>query len=74
MDCAAQPIYANESTGASQGIIEARILVAKFIQHGVNATALKASNVVVCACVPEIMLRNRGDGPFALPSLVNERC
>ena len=49
---------------ASQAIIDARVLGAMFIEHGVNAAALKAYDDALCASVSEVVLRNRGAGPL----------
>ena len=71
---AAHPMYPTGSNGASQAIIDARVLGAKFIEYGVNASALAAYNDQLCGPVSEVVLRNRGAGPFGLLNLVNERC
>ena len=71
---AAHPMYPTGSNGASQAIIDARVLGAKFIEYGVNASALAAYNDQLCRPVSEVVLRNRGAGPFGLLNLVNERC
>ena len=71
---AAHPMYPTGSNGASQAIIDARVLGAKFIEYGVNALALAAYNEQLCGPVSEVVLRNRGAGPFGLLNLVNERC
>ena len=67
-------MYPTRPNGASQAIIDARILDAKFIEHSVSAAALKAYDYALCASVSEIVLRNRGAGPFELLKLVNDRC
>ena len=74
MGDAAHPMYPTGSNGASQAIIDARVLGAKFIEYGVNASALAAYNEQLCGPVSEVVLRNRGAGPFGLLNLVNERC
>ena len=71
---AAHPMYPTGSNGASQAIIDARVLGAKFIEYGVNESALAAYNEQLCGPVSEVVLRNRGAGPFGLLNLVNERC
>ena len=60
---AAHPMYPTGSNGASQAIIDARVLGAKFIEYGVNALALAAYNDQLCGPVSEVVLRNRGAGP-----------
>ena len=71
---AAHPMYPTGSNGASQAIIDARVLGAKFIEYGVNESALANYNEQLCGPVSEVVLRNRGAGPFGLLNLVNERC
>jgi len=74
MGDAAHPMYPTGSNGASQAIIDSRVLGAKFLQHGVGAAALAAFNDDLCKPVSEIVLRNRGAGPFGLLNMVNDRC
>jgi hypothetical protein len=40
----------------------------------VNARALEAFDRKLCGPVSELVLRNRGAGPFGLLNLVDERC
>ena len=70
----AHPMHPAGSNCASQAFIDARILGAKFIQHGVSAAILKAHDDALCSSVSKIMLRNRAAGPFGLLSLLNDRC
>ena len=70
---AAHPMYPTGSNGASQAIIDGRILGAKFLEHGVTTTALQAYNETLCKSVSEVVLRNRDAGPFGLLNMVNER-
>ena len=74
MGDAAHPMYPTGSNGASQAIIDARVLGAKFLQHGVGAAALAAFDADLCQPVSEIVLRNRGAGPFGLLNMLNDRC
>ena len=74
MGDAAHPMYPTGSNGASQAIVDARVLGAKFLAHGVNEAALAAYDAQLCQPVSEVVLRNRGAGPFGLLNLVNERC
>ena len=71
---AAHAMYPTGSNGASQAIVDTRILGAKFIEHGPNAKALAAYNDALCGPVSELVLRNRGAGPFGLLNMVDERC
>ena len=74
MGDAAHPMYPTGSNGASQAIIDARVIGAKFLQHGVGAQALSAYDAELCKPVSEVVLRNRGAGPFGLLNMVNDRC
>ncbi len=74
MGDAAHPMYPTGSNGASQAIIDARVLGAKFLTFGLNEAALAAYDAELCKPVSEVVLRNRGAGPFGLLNLVNERC
>ncbi len=71
---AAHAMYPTGSNGASQAVIDARELGAAMLTHGVNATALEAFNDKLCGPVSELILRNRGAGPFGLLNMVNDRC
>ena len=71
---AAHAMYPTGSNGASQAIMDARILGAKFLAHGVNPDALAAFNAELCEPISALILRNRGAGPFGLLNMVNERC
>jgi len=74
MGDAAHAMYPTGSNGASQAIIDARILGAKFLAHGVDKDALAAYNEDLCAPISALILRNRGAGPFGLLNMVNDRC
>lgn len=74
MGDAAHAMYPTGSNGASQAIIDARILGAKMLTHGVSPAALTAYDDALCAPVSALILRNRGAGPFGLLNLVNDRC
>ncbi|WP_068086268.1 flavin-dependent oxidoreductase [Novosphingobium rosa] len=74
MGDAAHPMYPTGSNGASQAIMDARILGRQFLTGGVNAASLAAFNAELCGPVGQLALRNRGAGPFGLLRLVDERC
>lgn len=74
MGDAAHAMYPTGSNGASQAIVDARELGAMFIRHGVNADALTAYDAKLCGPISEVILRNRGAGPFGLLNMVDERC
>ena len=71
---AAHVMYPTGSNGASQAIVDARVLGAAMIEHGVTARALEAYDTRLCAEVSAVVLRNRGAGPFGLLNLLDERC
>ena len=74
MGDAAHAMYPTGSNGASQAVIDARVLGAKLVEHGVTAHALTAYNNQLCEPVSALVLRNRGAGPFGLLNMVNDRC
>jgi len=71
---AAHPMYPTGSNGASQAIIDARVLGRIFVEQGVNAGSLAAFDAELCEPVGQLALRNRGAGPFGLLRMVDERC
>lgn len=71
---AAHAMYPTGSNGASQGIIDARVLGAAMVEHGATQSAFAAYNAKLCGPVSELILRNRGAGPFGLLNIVDERC
>ena len=74
MGDAAHAMYPTGSNGASQAIIDARTLGAMLIANSVDPTALAAYDDKLCGPVSELILRNRGAGPFGLLNMVDERC
>jgi len=71
---AAHAMYPTGSNGASQAIIDARVLGAAMVEHAVTQDALAAYDGKLCGPVSQLVLRNRGAGPFGLLNLVDERC
>ena len=71
---AAHVMYPTGSNGASQAIVDARVLGAAMIEHGVTTEALQAYDQKLCAEISAVVLRNRGAGPFGLLNLLDERC
>lgn len=71
---AAHAMYPTGSNGASQAIIDARELGAAMVAHGATEAALEAYDAKLCAPISQLILRNRGAGPFGLLNLVDERC
>lgn len=71
---AAHPMYPTGSNGASQAIMDARVIGKLMLEHGVTQEALAAYDAELCQPVGSLALRNRGAGPFGLLNLVEERC
>ena len=71
---AAHVMYPTGSNGASQAIVDARVLGAELVAHSVSARALAAYDARLCAEVSAVVLRNRDAGPFGLLNLLDERC
>jgi 2-polyprenyl-6-methoxyphenol hydroxylase-like FAD-dependent oxidoreductase len=71
---AAHVMYPTGSNGASQAIVDARVLGAAILEHGPTPEALKAYDAKLCGPMSELVLRNRGAGPFGLLNIVDERC
>ena len=74
MGDAAHAMYPTGSNGASQAIVDARVLGACMIAHGVTPAALAAYDAQLCGPISQLILRNRGAGPFGLLNMVDERC
>ncbi|MEX0283960.1 MAG: flavin-dependent oxidoreductase [Paracoccaceae bacterium] len=74
MGDAAHAMYPTGSNGASQAIVDARVLGAQLLTHGVTPAALSAYDAQLCGPISEVVLRNRGAGPFGLLQLLEERC
>ncbi|MGE3144902.1 MAG: flavin-dependent oxidoreductase [Pseudorhodoplanes sp.] len=71
---AAHPMYPTGSNGGSQAIVDARHLGAAMLEHGATPAALAAFDAKFCAPISQLVLRNRGAGPFGLLAMVDERC
>jgi len=71
---AAHAMYPTGSNGASQAIMDARVLGAQMLAHGVGPSALCAYDAQLCGPISDLVLRNRGAGPFGLLKLVEDRC
>ena len=54
--------------------MDARVLGAAMLEHGVTARALQAYDARLCGEISAVVLRNRGAGPFGLLNLLDERC
>ncbi|MGD9921552.1 MAG: flavin-dependent oxidoreductase [Pseudorhodoplanes sp.] len=71
---AAHAMYPTGSNGGSQAIVDARVLGAAMVEHGVTPDALAHYDEALCGPISQLILRNRGAGPFGLLNLVDERC
>jgi len=74
MGDAAHAMYPTGSNGASQAIVDSRVLGACMVEHGVTEKALAAYDEKLCGPISALILRNRGAGPFGLLKLVDQRC
>ncbi|HXD47022.1 MAG TPA: flavin-dependent oxidoreductase [Pseudolabrys sp.] len=71
---AAHAMYPTGSNGGSQAIVDARELGAAMVARGVTQAALAAFDEKLCGPISQLVLRNRGAGPFGLLNIVDERC
>lgn len=71
---AAHPMYPTGSNGATQAIVDARVLGRAMLEHGVTEAALRHYDEQLCAEISAVVLRNRGAGPFGILNIVDERC
>jgi 2-polyprenyl-6-methoxyphenol hydroxylase-like FAD-dependent oxidoreductase len=74
MGDAAHAMYPTGSNGASQAIVDARVLGAAFLAHGVGRQALHAYESSLLADMSALVVRNRETGPFSVLGIVDERC
>ena len=73
MGDAAHPMYPTGSNGASQAIIDARVIGRAMLEHGVSPAALSSYDDLLCGPIGQVAMRNRGAGPFGLLNMVEER-
>jgi len=71
---AAHAMYPTGSNGASQAIVDARVLGAAMCEHGVSPQALASYDAKLSGPMAKLILRNRSEGPFGLLNIVAERC
>jgi 5-methylphenazine-1-carboxylate 1-monooxygenase len=71
---AAHPMYPIGSNGASQAIVDARVLAASIVAHDVGEAALQAYEADRRPATSRIVLANRGNGPDQVMQTVEERC
>jgi 2-polyprenyl-6-methoxyphenol hydroxylase-like FAD-dependent oxidoreductase len=70
---AAHPMYPIGSNGASQAILDARVLTREIHTHGATHEALLAYEAERRAATSGIVLANRRNGPEQVMQLVEER-
>jgi 2-polyprenyl-6-methoxyphenol hydroxylase-like FAD-dependent oxidoreductase len=73
MGDAAHPMYPIGSNGASQAILDARVLTREIQTHGATGEALKAYEAERRPATTELVLLNRRNGPEQVMQLVEER-
>ena len=74
MGDAAHPTYPVGSNGATQAIIDARVLGAKVAALGQTTAALRAYDDEVRPKTEKVVLANRGSGPDAILQRVEDLC
>lgn len=70
---AAHPMYPIGSNGASQAILDARVLAREIRAHGATPAALEAYEAERRPATSQIVLLNRQNGPEQVMQLVEER-
>jgi 5-methylphenazine-1-carboxylate 1-monooxygenase len=71
---AARATYPVSSNSASQAIVDARVISAAFLKHGVASTALQAYEDQLRHRMAKANLANRGQSLDAVMQLVDDRC
>lgn len=71
---AAHPMYPIGSNGASQAIVDARVLTRALHERGIGPAALEAYEDDRRPATARIVLANRGNGPDQIMQIVEERC
>jgi 2-polyprenyl-6-methoxyphenol hydroxylase-like FAD-dependent oxidoreductase len=73
MGDAAHPMYPVGSNGASQAILDARVLTREILAHGATRSALAAYEAERRPATTELVLLNRRNGPEQVMQIVEER-
>ncbi len=71
---AAHAMYPTGSNGGSQADCRCPCSGAAMVEHGITQEALAAYDDKLCGPISQLILRNRGAGPFGLLNMVDERC
>ena len=75
MGDAAHPTYPVGSNGASQAIVDARVIGSRLLEHGISAAALQAFEAEVRPVTTAVGLANRaGGGPDGVLQRVEDLC
>ncbi|WP_298844762.1 flavin-dependent oxidoreductase [uncultured Roseobacter sp.] len=74
MGDAAHPTYPVGSNGASQAIVDARVIGAKLAEHGATPGALQEYEAQMRPRANAVVLANRGSGPDAILQRVEDLC
>ena len=70
---AAHPMYPIGSNGASQAILDARVLSREIRERGKTNAALEAYSAERLPATAKVVLANRGEGPDAVMEVVHQR-
>ncbi len=70
---AAHPMYPIGSNGASQAILDARVLTREILAKGVTTAALEAYEAERRPATSELVMLNRKNGPEQVMQIVEER-
>ncbi|MBB3995134.1 2-polyprenyl-6-methoxyphenol hydroxylase-like FAD-dependent oxidoreductase [Sulfitobacter undariae] len=70
---AAHAAYPVGSNGAGAGILDARVLTAALLAHGLNADALHAYEAEMLPVTSKIILMNRTAGPDKILDIIDQR-
>jgi 2-polyprenyl-6-methoxyphenol hydroxylase-like FAD-dependent oxidoreductase len=73
MGDAAHPMYPIGSNGASQAILDARVLTREIVTHGPNHAALAAYEAERRPATTDLVMLNRRNGPEQVMQMVEER-
>ncbi|MEQ8481255.1 MAG: flavin-dependent oxidoreductase [Hoeflea sp.] len=74
MGDAAHPMYPIGSNGASQAILDARVLGKTIVAHGLSEAALIAYEDERRPATEKIVVANRGNGPDQIMQVIEEKC
>lgn len=73
MGDAAHAMFPHGSNGASQAIVDARVLGAAIKAHGPTPAALQAYEAQLLEPINALVLRNRGEGPLGVLINIEKR-